>query len=155
MKDLTHLTKKHKAVVKHILNGESVANASMLAGYSQTYGQKLAQIPKFRKELECQIAKAGITDSLLATKLREGLDSMVPPRKEGGKLHADNFVRKQYLDVIFKLRGDYAPERTEITEKQVIINFDADLLKALRDSRAIDMGDVEILEQLPLGEMVE
>jgi hypothetical protein len=90
--------------------------------------------------------KAGINDTLIAKKLRDGLDAMAPPRKDGGKQYEDQFVRKQFLDVIFKVRGDYAPERTENIEKNIVIVMDGRMIEALRDSKALPIEEADVLD---------
>jgi hypothetical protein len=90
--------------------------------------------------------RTGINDTLLATKLLEGLSAMAPPRRDGGTQYADQFVRKQFLDVIFKVRGDYAPDRTETTEKHITIVMDGRMVEALRDSKMLETQDADVLE---------
>jgi hypothetical protein len=143
---LTTINAKHKKFVRRILDGETMSQAASSAGFGPTYGSSLMKQPAIRSLLVTEMERAGINDTLLATKLLDGLDAMAPPRRDGGKQYADQFVRKQFLDVIFKVRGDYAPDRTESTEKHITIVMDGRMVDALRDSKMLETQDADILE---------
>ena len=145
-KPVKELTNKHKRFVRNTIAGMSSAMAASRAGYAPSYGKNLLQQPAVRTELALQMQKAGITETLLAKKLREGLNAQTPPKREGGQQYEDQFVRKQFLDVIFKLRGDYSSIKTEHTEKRITILMDSNMVKSLRDSRAITAEEGDILE---------
>lgn len=114
--------------------------------------------PTIQGLLHTAMHQAGIDDLLIARKLREGLDAKAPPRKDGGRQYPDQFVRKQFLDVIFKLRGDYAPEKSEHTNKTINLTLDMGMIKALKDTKFITDAEVDILEaeivrEEPIGQL--
>jgi hypothetical protein len=121
-------------------------NASVYAGYSPSYGKDLARHPEVKSLLLQKLEEKGLNEDKIAEKLDEGLDAMAPPRKDGGKLYPDNFVRKQYLDLLCRIRGDYAPEKSEHIEKKIQITLDLGMLKSLKDSGMLSTEDANILE---------
>jgi len=145
------LTLKQRRFIKRITEGKTPSEAASLSGYGPSYGNFLYRQPNIKRAIIVAMEKAGLSDALLAQKLREGLDAMVPPRKDGGKLYPDHFVRKQFLVEIFKLRGDYAPEEKVNTEKHVIqLVLGPGLKSALKDALSpeeADFLDAEIIEE--------
>lgn len=137
---------KQRNFVAGLLKGKTKAEAAVDAGYSADYGSELAKTATVQNILAEAMQKAGITDNLIARKLREGLDAKTPPRKEGGSQYPDQFVRKQFLDVIFKLRGDYAPEKSETVHKTISITIDKGMIEAWKDTGFIDAEEVKLLE---------
>lgn len=146
MKPLEKLTPKHRKFVKNRVAGMTIANAASMAGFAPMYGKNLVKQDLIKNALSSAMVKVGITEDLLARKLHDGLDAMAPPKRDGGKQYEDQFVRKQFLDVIFKLRGDYAPERKETTEKHITIVMDAAMLKGLKDSKVLTEDECQILD---------
>jgi phage terminase small subunit len=139
-------TVKHRQFVANVLRGKTAPDAAVGAGFSADYGKALMKSPMVKGLLDEAMKKAGIDDYLIARKLREGLDAKAPPRKEGGAAYPDQFVRKQFLDVIFKLRGDYAPEKSESIHKTINLTIDRGMIEALRDTQFIDAEEVKLLE---------
>jgi hypothetical protein len=159
-KPIEKLTPRHRRFIKNQMLGMSQQAAAAKAGYAPAYASQLMRQPLIRSELASQMEQAGITETLLAKKLREGLNAKTPPKKEGGSQYEDQFVRKQFLDVIFKLRGDYAPERKETTEKHITIMMDAAMIKSLKDSRVLteeecDILDADVIDEPGPGETPE
>jgi len=107
--------------------------------------------PAVQSILVAEMEKQGLTDSILVRKLRDGLNAQTVPRREGGQRYDDQFVRKQFLDIIFKVRGDYAPERTESTEKKIVLIMNGRMIDALKDSGKLTEAEGEILE----GEIID
>jgi len=146
-KPLATISSAHKRFVRKVLEGETFGQAAIDAGYrDRGYGSSLMKEPAIRSLLTTEMEKAGINDTLIAKKLRDGLNAMTPPKKEGGRQYEDQFVRKQFLDVIFKVRGDYAPERSESTEKHIAIIMDGRMVDALRDSKVLEEQDADVLD---------
>ncbi|MBW1975228.1 MAG: terminase small subunit [Deltaproteobacteria bacterium] len=154
-------TVRQRRFVKAIMEGCSQTDAAIRAGYkpsnaTDTASKLIRTNETVRAMLLSEFEKAGITDRLVAEKMREGLDAMTPPRKEGGSRYEDFFVRKQYLDIYFRLIGAYAPEKVEMTEKKIVINITPEFVKGLMDAKAIDetearVIEAEVLESEPLG----
>jgi hypothetical protein len=126
--------------------------AALYAGFSGSYGKDLARHPEIKSLLLQKLEEKGLNEDRIAEKLDEGLDAMAPPRKDGGTLYPDNFVRKQYLDLLCRIRGDYAPEKSEHVEKKIQITLDLGMLKGLHDSGLLSAKDVEILEAEVISE---
>ena len=138
-----------KNVMKSLGEGGTVKDAALATGYNAEYGSELVRHDEaVRNYLFAEMEKVGITSPLVATKMYEGLHAMTPPKKEGGERYEDYFVRKQYLDMYFRLRGMYAPEKHEIQEKKVVIIMTADTVKGLLDSRAITEEEILDLEEI-------
>ena len=137
---------RQRKFVSELIRGASQSSAAVSAGYSADYGKALMNNPAVQGLLHTAMQQAGIDDLLIARKLREGLDAKAPPRKDGGKQYPDQFVRKQFLDVIFKLRGDYAPEKSEHINKTINLTLDMGMIKALKDTKFITAEEVDILE---------
>lgn len=137
---------RQRRFVSELLKGKNQSQAAVSAGYRADYAKDLMKMPQVKSLLDKAMRDAGIDDLLIARKLREGLDAKAPPRKEGGKQYPDQFVRKQFLDVIFKLRGDYAPERTENVQKTINVTIDKGWLEALKDTKFLEAKEVEVLE---------
>jgi phage terminase small subunit len=149
---IAKLAPRHRRFIKNQMKGFNQEQSAVKAGYAPSYGAQLMNQPIIRNELAAQMAKAGITDTLLAKKLRDGLNAKTPPKREGGTQYEDQFVRKQFLDVIFKLRGDYSPERKEVTEKRITIMMDAAMVKSLKDSRVLSEEECTILDAEVINE---
>jgi len=148
------LTVQQRRFVKGLVEGKNLRGATRYAGYiSPDYGSVLMKQDNIRTALQAHLHKAGITDSLIAKKLKDGLNAKTVPRMSGGKRYDDQFVRKQFLDVILRIRGDYAPERFESINKQITLVVDDKMLEALKDSKALDAEEIEYLEHTPIKEI--
>jgi len=149
----TGITSRQRKFIKAVVQGNTYRAAAIKAGYqSPDYGSILMKQPHIRTALQAYMHKAGITDELIARKLKEGLNAKTVPRSEGGKRYDDQFVRKQFLDIVLRIRGDYAPEKFEAVNKQITLVIDNKMLEALKDSKALTEADVVELERLPLNE---
>jgi hypothetical protein len=137
---------KQRKFVSELIRGSSQSAAAVSAGYSASSSSDLMKNPAVQGLLNEAMKQAGIDDLLIARKLREGLDAKAPPRKDGGRQYPDQFVRKQFLDVIFKLRGDYAPEKSEHLTKTINLTLDMGMIKALKDTQFLDAEEVQLLE---------
>ncbi len=143
---ITALSRQHRKFVEGLSEGMTQAHAAEYAGFSGSYGKDLARVPEIKTLLLQKLEEKGLTEDKIAEKLAEGLDAMAPPRKDGGTLYPDNFVRKQYLDLLCRIRGDYAPEKSEHVEKKIQITLDLGMLKSLKDSGMLSPEDANILE---------
>lgn len=140
------LTRQHRKFVEGLSDGMTQPAAAQYAGFASSYGKDLARVPAIKTLLMQKLEEKGLTEDKIAEKLAEGLDAMAPPRKDGGTLYPDNFVRKQYLDLLCRIRGDYAPDKTEHTEKKIQITLDLGMLKSLKDSGMLSSEDAEVLD---------
>jgi len=131
-----------------------ISEAGRQAGYSEntvasTIYRKLG---KARNNFQIALEKAGLTDEYIAKRLHEGTNAFVTKvhqEKHGNnkfgneryEYHKENQVdfksRKEYLELIAKIRGDFNPEdeglnKTNISIKSVIINNDIDINQAIQ-----------------------
>lgn len=141
---------KHKKFVKGLLEGKNQTEAALSAGYSpgsaESMGHRLMKRDNIRADLLTALEKVGITDMKAAIKMQEGLEAMTPARTKGGDRYEDFFVRKQYLDMYFRLVGAYAPEKVESVEKHIVINIDSEFLKGLKDAKVLSDDEMEVIE---------
>ena len=134
-----------------MLQGLNAGDSAIKAGFAnRAYGYKLKNQEDIKQALTEMMERSGINEELIAKKLKEGLDAMTVPRRDGGRQYEDHFIRKQFLDMVFKVRGDYAPERMESIQKTIQITLDGDLIRALRDSNVLDAQEIEYLEAVPI-----
>jgi hypothetical protein len=151
---IVNVTPRHRKFVKGLIAGKSPSAAAISAGYTEGgYGSHLMKQPAVQSILVAEMEKQGLTDSILVRKLRDGLNAQTVPRREGGQRYDDQFVRKQFLDIIFKVRGDYAPERTESTEKKIVLIMDGRMQKALKDTGKLTLTEAEVLEAEVVDEL--
>jgi hypothetical protein len=143
---------RRKKFVKNLVSGLGVHQSALRAGYAHANsGSALLREPAVLSELQTAMAKAGIDDEYLSSKIKEGLEATYPEKraKDGSVLQAgapDFFTRGQYLDKAFKVRGDYAPER-HIEQKQVLtINVNMETIRGLQDCGVIDAEDITRLD---------
>lgn len=142
----TGLMPKHKKFISNLMQGRGIQKSAELAGFDGSTGYDLMKNPAIKTALVAKMEKAGITEDMLAKKLKQGLSAKTVPRRDGGKRYDDQFVRKQFLDIIFKLRGDYAPEKIESTQQSIKIIIDAPMINALKDSRALSAEEIDYIE---------
>ncbi len=133
---------KQRKFVKKVIEGESIQQAASLSGYTPLYGHELMKQDSIKLALMVAMEKAGIGDDLMADKMREGLDALAPPRKDGGRQYADFFTRKQYIDMIHRLKGVYAPEEVNINQKVIHIHMDETMARGLVDAQVIDAEEI-------------
>jgi len=147
-KNLPVLNRREKKFVKNYIKNPKVCEAASKAGYPHpNYGSVLLAKPKIQQAILMELERQGITDEEVVRKLKEGLDATLPERRSPKGIvvqdeHPDYYVRSLYLDKIFKIRGDYAPEKKEEVSKSLQIVIDADMVKALLDTGAIAPNEI-------------
>lgn len=147
---------REKKFIKNVALTQEIGRSAVLAGYSDpSYGTQLLKNPRIREAVIAAMEKAGVTESLLFSKLKEGLEA-VYPKKYGarGQLVQDNepdfFTRAIYLDKGLKVYGAYAPEKQEVTEKRIIVMITPEFVKGLVDTGAVKQEEVkELLDSAP------
>jgi len=102
--------------------------------------------PSVKSLLLKKLEKWELNEDLIAKKIKDGLNARTVPQREGGTRYDDQFTRKQFLDLLIKIRGDYAPERIEATSRQIQIIIDGSMVKALLDSKVIKPEELETIE---------
>jgi hypothetical protein len=153
----TGLKPKHRAFIRNLMSGKGINESGLAAGFGRRTGYDLMRKPAIRSELARQLEEVGVTDTYIAKKVKQGLNAKTVPQKENGKRYDDQFVRKQWADIAIKVKGGYAPEKIETEHKIVQLVIDSNMLKALKDSRALNEKEVKYLEHLPVepGEIID
>jgi len=112
-----------KEYVKNRIDGKSKYDAGVAAGFSHSMARNAAnriETPEVRDEIESlqRAISAEIDTSLLAQKLREGLDATTPKtaQKDGQisdeRLYPDYRIRLQYIEKIALMSRQYQPRNT-------------------------------------------
>lgn len=139
-------TIKHKKYIRNRLSGDNKALAARRAGYlGQGYGSFLERQPMIQTMLQEALERKGLTDDKVADVLDDGLKSFYV-KKDGGTEYPDFHAREKYLVDLIKIKGGFAPEKHEVTEKRIILMITPDFKKGLKDSGLIDDKDEEIID---------
>lgn len=151
------LTRGQTKFIDAKLEGKNNTDAARLAHYSypKQSGYELMKQPKIQTALLERMEEAGINDKFIAKGLKEGCKALAPPRKDGGKQYADYFTRKQYLDIILRVRGDFAPETHQSISKHITVVIDHNMLKALKDVGVLSEEETKVIEHEPIREEEE
>ena len=144
---------RRKKFVKNLVDGLGVGQAALRAGYAhRTEGSALLREPAVLTALQAAMAKAGIDDTYLSSKIFEGLNATYPEKKskDGGILQAagqaDFFSRNLYLDKALKVRGDYSPERHIEEKRTLTINVNMEMARGLIDCGAVTVEEIQRLD---------
>lgn len=149
-------TVRQRKFVNGVIAGKTYSTAAIDAGFKQSeYGSVLMKNEVVQKLLVQKMEQAGITDELLARKIMDGLEAKTLPRGKDGARYDDQPVRKQFLDIVFKIRGDYAPEKIESTEKKLTIIIDSNMVTALKDSKVLTSEEIKYLEHEPIRDAID
>jgi len=152
---LTPLEEMQRKFVRNVVRTGKIGQSALRSGYShREYGSHLIKQPKIKRAIEEALERAKITDDRLAKNLSDGLDAKWPAKKakDGTILqagHPDHLNRRGYQDMIHRIRGDYAPEKLEVSEKLIVINLNIGTLNGLLDSGAITEAEKEEIINLP------
>lgn len=145
---MTKLTTKQNKFVKAMASGLNAGDAAIKAGYNdKTYGYHLKKRDDVKQALLVAFEKAGVNEELIAQKIKDGMEAMtVPKHPSDDRRFEDHFVRKQFTELAIKVRGDFAPEKVESVHRDIRIVIDGNLIAALKDSRALSQGELDILD---------
>ena len=102
-------TFKQKRAFKEVLNGSTITKAMKVAGYADTTASTTGKLTNTIGWNE--LMNEYLPDKLLAKKHLEGLEAT----KGGESEEPDYAVRHKYLDSAYKVKGNYAPEKKDIT----------------------------------------
>lgn len=148
VKAIAKPTYKQKKFITAMAKGFNAGDAAIKAGYSdKAYGYYLKGLDSIKSILVKEMERAGVNEELIAQKLREGMDALTVPKVPGeDRRFEDHFIRKQFLEMAIKIRGDFAPEKVESVRKEIKLVIDSHLIKALKDSKVIgELGGIEEL----------
>jgi len=101
--------------------------------------------PKIQSELQLALDNAGLGNDVIASKIQEGLEATYV-KKDGGTQYKDYHAIHKYLDMAVKIGGGYAPEKHEIKQEKLTLIVTPEVIKGLKDARAITEADLEILD---------
>ena len=132
--------------------GANTTEAAKGSGITRGHGYKLLSQDNIKTEMAKRMVDSGITTEVISNKIKEGFDSMAPPRKDGGIQYPDMFTRRQYIDMAMRVLGLYAPEELNINQRVINITITPEVTKALLDSQVIN---VEALEELEYGSILD
>lgn len=116
--------------------------------------ESLASVGKeARTEMQIALENKRVNAARLARKIKAGLDATNAAKysKEGTVIQEENpdfAIQQKYIDMTLKIRGDYAPEKTEIEHKVITLNLTPEFIKGLKDSKAITTKEVTELKEL-------
>lgn len=147
LEPLKKLGPRHHKLLALKASGQSTAEAARAVGVTEDYARHLMQQPLVQSALQQKMDEVGITDQKIAEKINEGLDALTPPKKEGGRRYEDFFTRRLYLDMVLKLKGEYAPEKKEETKKIIHLTITPEAVKGFMDAGVIDAEIVDEAEQ--------
>lgn len=140
------LTIKQRKFVKNRLGGDNRALAARKAGFvSEGYGSFLDRQPHIQTALQLALENKGLTDDKVADVLDDGLKSFYV-KKDGGTEYPDFHAREKYLVDLIKIKGGFAPEKHEVTEKRIILMITPGFKKGLKDSGLIGEEEEKIID---------
>ena len=128
-------TKKKKTATKFAKKLVQHGNKELAArqcGLHEKYGHQIVRQPEFLTALQIVLDEEGLDDLVVAQTIKKGLSAYYV-RKDGGKKYPDFHAIDKALTQLIKVKGGYAPEKTEHIEKRMVFNVTPDAIKALRD----------------------
>ena len=140
----TRLTKKEKGFVKAIVKGSNGVEAALANYDTESYSTAgVIASENLKKPKIVNAIEEALPDELLDTVHREGLFASKPFFNDNGELiaeEADFNVRAKYLDMAYKRKGSYAPDKTV----NVNVGIEAsDKIKELAQKlRDLDHGNI-------------
>ena len=138
------LTGREKKYVKLRAEGCKVGESSLRAGFATPqYGTYLKAQEHIQSAIQQAISDAGLTDELIAKRLREGVDATKLEVKKKGKKFIikttpDFNVRHRYIETTMKAKGSLAQEGAKVHNQQINIIVTPDVAKGFLDSGVID-----------------
>ena len=146
------LTTPQKRFCKNVIKGDNLARAAQNAGLmSQGYSSYLMRQPKIRQELARLLETEGVDDERLAKKLNEILDATLV-KKDGGKEYPDYPTQLRAVETVFKVKRDIAADGSVESRTQINIILNPEMIKGLKDSKALSKEEIIDLEETMDGE---
>lgn len=144
LKKDTPLKPRMKKYARKVAQTGEILKSANDVGYKGNYGSQLIQNPKIQTAIQVEMDKQGTTTEKIARKIDEGMEAFRVIRDKG-KEYPDFHVRKEYVDMALKIRGDYAPEKHEIRQEKLILVITPETIKGLKDAGAITDDDAETI----------
>lgn len=137
--------RKQKKFIRKVVETGDVPRAASLSGYESGYGSFLMKQPRIMSELQEALDKEGLGNSKIAEMLKEGLEAYYV-KKDGGVEYPDFHARDKTIDKLIKIGGGYAPEKHEIRHEKLTLIVTPEVIKGLKDARAITDADIDVIE---------
>ncbi len=144
LKENTRLLPKMKKFARRVAKTGEIMKSANDVGYKGNYGSQLMKNEKIQTAIQVEMDKQGTTTEKIAQKIDEGMDAYRVIR-DGGREYPDFHVRKEYIDMAVKIRGDYAPEKHEIRQEKLTLIITPEVLKGLKDSEAITDAEADVI----------
>ena len=144
LKKDTPLLPKMKKFARRVAKTGEVIKSGTDVGYKGNYGSQLMKNPKIQTAIQIEMDRIGTTTEKIARKIDEGMDAYRVIRDKGKK-YPDFHVRKEYIDMAVKIRGDYAPEKHQITQEKLVLIITPETIKGLKDAEAITESEVDVI----------
>ncbi len=144
LKEETPLLPKMKKFARRVAKTGEVLKSATDVGYKGNYGSQLMKNEKIQTAIQVEMDRIGTTTEKVARKIDEGMDAYRVIR-DGGKKYPDFHVRKEYIDMAVKIRGDYAPEKHQITQEKLVLIITPETIKGLKDAEAITDADADVI----------
>ena len=146
LKEDTELKPRQKKYVRRLAETGKILKSATDVGYRDPrYGSQLMMNPKILTALQKELDALGVDKALIVRKIKKGLNA-TRVIKDGGKKYPDFHAQHKFLDMLLKIRGDYAPEKHEIKQERLVIVLGADMRKGLIDAEAITEEEADIIE---------
>lgn len=150
----TKKAKTAKRFAKKLVQHGNKELAADQCGLSRKYGYDIVKQPEFLTALQIVLDEEGLDDLKIAQTIKRGLEAFYV-RKDGGIKYPDFHAIDKALSQLIKIKGGYAPEKTEHSEKKVTFIVTPDILKGVKDSRILehkkiesDIIDAEVLDEI-------
>jgi len=144
------LTLKEREFLKKLIKTEGDVRKAgeIVFGNAGKDGYKLLRRERVVKALTVLMEDVGLTEKKLVEKLKDGLEAMKYDYGQKKQV-PDYFIRYKYLDLIFRLRGDYAPTKYkvegEVTHK---VNELESIIRNMSSAKELqDIKEAEIINQ--------
>jgi hypothetical protein len=144
LKEDTRLLPKMKKFARRVAKTGEILKSATDVGYKGNYGSQLMKNEKIQTAIQVEMDRQGTTTERIVEKIDEGMEAYRVIR-DGGKKYPDFHVRKEYVDIALKIRGDYAPEKHEIRQEKLILVITPETIKGLKDAGAITDDDAEVI----------
>ena len=156
------LTDREKGYVKYRADGRPTGESALRSGFAHPqYGSYLNAQEHIQSALQTALVKAGLTDELIAKRLKEGVDATYPEKKskEGMVLIAkdqpDFFTRHKYIETTMKTKGSLKQEGETTKLQQINIIVTPEVAKGFLDSGVISKEEHKDLKKYIEHEKIE
>ena len=144
LKEDTALLPKMKKYARRVAETGEIIRSATDVGYRGNYGSQLMKNPKILTAIQQEMDNLNVDTEAIVRKIKQGLNAY-RVIKDGGKKYKDFHAQHKFLDMVLKIRGDYAPEKHEIRQEKLTLIITPEVLKGLKDSEAITDAEAEAI----------